>query len=462
MAVTTRTRSFDDDFAEEIVAEAMRSKDFMRTASRVLGARHFTTRELEWVFTVAKETWGIHRELATPSVFKIRADREFSKREDRDVRLALVVKLFRRTTTFSATALDELRRFLMAVEYSEAMKKSLSAYKAGDIDAAMVPMHEMIKGHVRPTSYEVVDWIEEFPERQRARKHAREHPEEHIVIPTGLDKLDRVIGGVGPCEFGLVMGTTGKGKSIFLTHLGFQAISHGFRTLHLSLEMGSGLVATRYDARWTGYLHRQLKRWDLSAEDEERLMKRFERDKHRFRRRLRIVSMPVRSCDITVVRGAVEEFKREYGGIDLLLIDSPDHMKSLSGFREMRHQQADVYWEVKDLLDSEKIPGWGSCHAGKQAARGTATAEDAAESYDKSRIADIVLTINNPSVRRRAVEVEGEIEGEESTTAVGDLELFLAKNRDGEGRVRVPLNTEFARMLIREAKELEELAEEAA
>lgn len=449
-----KARAFDEDFAEEIVAAALKSPDFMRHAARTLGTRHFASRELDWVFGVAREVWLEHRELPTPSVFKARAAREFAKDSDRRARLALVVKVFKREPRFSTTALDELRRFLLSVDYSSAMKKSLEAYRKGDVDGAILPVHELMKTHVRPSSYEVVDWIEDFPERQAARKRRRDHPDEHVLIPTGLPRLDRVLGGLGPRELGIVMGTTGRGKSIFATHLGFQGISHGYRVLHLSLEMGSELVATRYDARWTGYLHRQLKRFDLSREDEERLERRFARDKAKFARRLRIVSMPVRSCDITVVRGAVDEFKRDFGGVDLLIFDSPDHMKSLSGYRELRHQQADVYWEVKDLIDSEHIPCWATMHAGKQAARGTATAEDAAESYDKSRIADVVVSLNAPSVRRRTVEVEGEDAPDAPPTA--DMDLYLAKHRDGEGFVRIPLSTEFARMLIREAEEIEE------
>ena len=445
--------TFDETFAEEIVASALKHPDIMREAATMLGASHFTSRELAWVFKIAKETWDEHRELPTPALFVSRARREMPDEDTHSTYLALTLKLYRQEPLAISTAIDELRRFNLSVKFSSAVKAGLEFYKTGDIDEALKPLKELVGETAKHEQCEVCDWMEEFPQRMERRRYERDNPEKHARIMTNLPRLDRVLGGLGPRELGAIMGTTGRGKSIFATHLGFSAIWSGKRVLHLSLEMSSSLVATRYDSRWTGYLHKELKRCDLTEEDEEQLASVYERDKRRFFKRLRIVSTPIRGCDISLVQGIIDDFIRDFGGIDLLIFDSPDHMRSGSGYRELRQQQAASYWDVKNLIDNLGIPCWVTMQAGRQAVRGTATTEDVAESYDKSRILDVVLSLNAPKSHGRSVEIEGEEDAFEHTTP--NLVLYLAKNRDGEGFVEVPLIADFSRMLIREVEDIE-------
>jgi len=112
---------------------------------------------------------------------------------------------------------------------------------------------------------------------------------------------------------------------------------------------------------------------------------------------------------------------------------------------------------VKGWAEEDDISIWGTMQAGKQAAGRIATTEDASEAYEKSRIADTVLSVNRPESKTRAtpkVEVgeDREDEGDEIAIATkSDVELFLTKYRDGESQIRIPLETDLARMMLKDA-----------
>lgn len=461
---------FDVAFEEQIIARSMRDPDYMRTSSRLVSRKHLTTPQHEWVWKVARETWDEHRELPTPKIFMVRAKRDFEDEDEVLAHMKLVTRLFRTEPDHAGTALEELRRFVSSVSIGDALERTLKAYEKGDVDSAMEPLRELVRGEVRATAATTIDWIEDFEHRQEERKYRRDHPESYVSIPTGIKRLDAIIDGTRLGEFGMVMGTTGRGKSIFMTHLGWHAINRGYRVLHMSLEMKAELVSARYDSRWTGMVHKKFKRYDFTSEEEEKIERKLKRAKLQFKKKLRIVSVPVRSCDMTVVRTTFEQAREEMGGCELLLLDSADHVRSLGNFREQRHAAADVYWDVKDFLENEDVAGWTTTHAAKEYAGRIAGAEAAAESYDKARIVDTIVSLNQPTRGRSgatSVEADTSEDAEpparpERVVRAPDLELFLAKHRDGEGKIRIPLDTDLSRMLIREAEREEREEEDAA
>ena len=57
--------------------------------------------------------------------------------------------------------------------------------------------------------------------------------------------------------------------------------------------------------------------------------------------------------------------------------------------------------DVKDFLENEDVAGWTTTHAAKEYVARIAGAEAAAESYDKARIVDTILSLNQPTRGRR-------------------------------------------------------------
>lgn len=449
--------TFDLAFEEELLAQCLHDTEFLKAAFRLLEAHHFSTPQLSWVWVQISECWKSFAERTTVKLFVSRAERDFSDIDDQRTVLEIVLKLFRLKPISPRASLAELQRFVRFVNLQVAMENAVKDLHDGKVDDAFASLRRATLQDLRPRAYKVARWIEEFDDRQRERKHRKEHPEEYTSIPTGLRRLDGAISGMRAGELGLVVGTTGRGKSIFLGHLGYHAILSSYGVVHFSLEMPVHQVAARYDSRFTSLAHKKFKAFDFTMEELRLIDARLGKMRKALSGRLQIVSMPLRRCDIHAIRNAIEEVRSEMP-VHMIIVDSGDHMQSSTKWDSKRLEQAEVYWDLKTLAEEESLVIWSSTQAGREWESRTAGAEAVSESYDKARIADVILTLNAPKDERSRSK-GGSSDDVEDESAVSEsksrMEVFLAKYRDGESKVRIPLDPDFTTMMIRESEEEE-------
>lgn len=451
--------SLDIGFEEEVLARSIRDTNYLKRAARILDVHHFGTKHHGWIWQQIRDVWDTYREPTTGKMIVVRAKRDFDDEDIRAPYLELARKLYKRKPKAASSALDELSRFVRVVNAQIALEKSATALEKGKIDDVYSTMRTVSQRDLRPREYTRIKWIEEFDERQAERKHRREHPDEYTSIPTGLKKLDSIITGIQLGELGLVLGTTGRGKSIMLNNLAYSAIKVGYDVAYFGFEMPARQIAMRQDARWLGMNYRKFKEYDFLPSELRDIGRRLKRMRGRFKDRFQIFSMPVRSADINTVRGALEDAYIEDGfKPKLLLFDSADHMNPTGKSESFRLDQANVYWGCKGLAEEDGYAIWSSTHAGKEFVTRIATAEAASESYDKGRISDIMVSLNEPKKHSRATKVvDGDDDDEEpeSESELGTrgryMELYLAKYRDGASKLSIPLDVEMERMLISEA-----------
>jgi len=470
---------FDLGFEEQVVAKALQDEDFIRSAHTVLIGEHFVSKQHGWIWDAIRENWRKHRERMTPKLLLERANRDFKRDEDKVPVLEVAMRLFKLKVTTAASSLDVVKRFARFSELQGTLEASIDELAKGNIDKAEGLIRQVSTSGTLPTrGIHCIRWMEEFNDRLEESKQKRMHPEKHVCVKTGIAGLDNIIDGLQGGELGLVIGSTGRGKSITLNHLGYQGVIRGNYVLHVSLEMPAPQVAMRYDTRFIGMLHRKFKTYDFTPQELDEIAIRVNRMRRRLENRLKIVSLPVRRCDMNAIRELLEQTNAELadgakgnGGapkrVQLLIIDSADHIRGNTKYDQMRLEQADVYWDLKGLSTEEGVPIWTSTQAGKEWEEKQITRTGAAsESYDKERIADVVVTINPKKSRTRASAIddtEPEAEappiapmGPSTATSqpqgrIVGMDMFLVKYRDGESRVKIPLETDFSRMLIREA-----------
>lgn len=476
---TSATPSFDIEFEDAVLGQCLRDDGYLRRAVRICNAHHFGTKEHAWVWKVTAEHWAKFRERPHVKIIIHRARADFRKEDERKLYLTLVARLIKAKPSGPKAALDHLHKFVRHVTLQLALERGAEALEKGDLEAA----EKATAGASRMASVERnwthVRWIEEFGERQAARKYEREHPELFKIIPTGLTRLDKALGGgIRKGEVGLIMGTTGRGKSILESNIVHYGVSRKFPFASFAFEMPARQVAARHDSRWSAIQYDKFKSFDFAPSELRELEGRLKKALKAYANLLHIISMPVRSADIRTVRAALDDLRDEHDFVpDCVVLDSADHLKAVDqSLDSFRLQQAEVYWSVKEMAEELGIAVWTTTHAGKEWAVQIATSEATSESYDKARIADIILSINDPNAkdprrRRKTVEIvddddtaepeePAEVRGfDDEAAARRAMELYLAKYRDGLSKLRLPLDCDFSRMLIREKRE--ETVEEA-
>jgi len=449
---------FSIEFEEEVLASCLAVQEYLAQAAPVLRSHHFATKHHAWIWGAIEEAWE-RKELVHGKALIKKCKREFSP-EDGKPYLELYRKLLKLKPKSPKTALKELTEFVRYVMLQAAMEDAVKDLKGGKVDEAYGKVGEVIRSSPAEREYETIEWVDEFEARQAERKHRRDHPELYPIIPTGFPTIDRAIRGIQMPEIGIVMGTTGKGKSIFLNRLGWAAAKRGYGVLHVPVEMPGEQVAQRYDTIFMNRKYDDFKFYDFKDEDLAVMKRRLEKNRKRFKNMLTIAKMPLKRVDADMVARCIQAEREAGKDIKLIILDSADHFKPRRSYREKRVEHAEVYWEVKCMADELGVAVWTSTHAGREWASKIATAEASAESYDKSRIVDIIFTLNEPEEKSRSKTVvvsygaedepEDDEDGAEDGIKTPRLQLFVAKYRDGKSKFTVELEYDFARMMIRE------------
>lgn len=441
----------DIEFERDVVARALRDAAFARQASGVLDDGDFSTPHLAWMWGCVKDVLAKHGELMTPAAFKAIAGRDYPDAQRRLPYLKEISSSYRRDASSAKVALEEMVRFRRFARLSDGMMNAAKKLEEGDVDEAEREVRQVLAKSVDKSGWTSLAWAEDFEARQAERLRLALNPEEARRIPTGITSLDKILrGGAGPGELCEVMATTNKGKSIFLVNVGYAAIMRGFRTVYFTLEMTASQQATRFDSRFTFHLYDRFHTADWTEEERTKMRARFERQK-KFTKNLRIVGLPMNATP-SMLRSALDEAKDVLGGVDLIEIDSLDHMLPDVIHRETRINHTEIYKFGKQLAQDEMCALWSSVHAGREWEKKVATTAAAGESYDKSRLADVQVSINDGGAgsRRRAVVSDG-TEGDEDPTPA--LKGFVPKNRDGRARVEFAIEADLARMLMRDPED---------
>jgi len=445
---------FDIDFEEVILARCIRDQNFLKKAAPLLEAHHFGSRQHSWVWKSIKHIWETYREKPNGKLIVMRAKHDFPKEEELKVHLQLIQKIARKRGSTASASLGELEQFVRAVNAQRVLEESAKELEKGKIDKAWDILNRASREDVKPKNYQALKWIEEFEERQRERRFRAEHPEAIARIPTGFKRLDNLLGGgleVG--ELGLVVGTTGKGKSVMLTNLAYWGAASGYPTVYFTLEMPARQIAQRFDSRWSSYDYNKFKRYDFKPSELRRIESKKKFAMKKFSDKLMIVESPVRKTKVEDLERILDDLSDDYGFVPkLVIVDSGDHMSPARKYDSYRLEQSDVYWNLSRVAQSG-YGLWSSVQAGKEYSEKLAHAEAVSESYDKARIASLVISLNVPDKKTRSTKVTIDSDDEDDDEPIVDgkyMELFVGKYRDGEDKVSIPVDAQFARMYIKE------------
>lgn len=247
-----------------------------------------------------------------------------------------------------------------------------------------------------------------------------------LRLPTGVKELDAEIDGGMPCGgLSVVVGSSGAGKSVFVTHATAANVRQGALCAYATLELPAGIVLARINSNLTGIPINSL----LNGKMDDA------------RQRLEAIpnlgpcvvkDFPARATTNEDVFDWARQIEDKYGRrIDLLVFDMFDHITA-------KVKDANSY-EIGRVVSTGQIQ-WAKANRsvvlsavhskGRNETKSTGRKRkldlgDVADSIYRVRNADLVLTLNN----------------DESNEEVS---IHVAKHRLGKARMVVgPLPTGF-------------------
>ena len=301
---------------------------------------------------------------------------------------------------------------------------------AGDIENSGVSVDEAIdklyekaqdiKAKSLVQRYEVIDWLDDFENRQERRLFEKTHPELRKALHFGIPMIDMTVPrGIGIGEMFSVAAKTGIGKSIMLDHVGLFAIYQGLNVTQIITENSIDQTATRYDSRATGVPYDDFKTYNFDGE-KSRLIHQAESSFEMLRdavdARLKIAKCEVNntsSADILEIINGLEKVGHK---TDVLLVDSPELMKSVGKYESTRLEKAAVYYELLALVDKYKMIGGVSTQLTRDASDTTSGPEALSEAYEKARLLAYIFFLSQTQKQKM----------------LGELTWRMVKARDAE------------------------------
>ena len=227
--------------------------------------------------------------------------------------------------------------------------------------------------------------------------------QEADLIRTGIPHLDAMLdGGIARGELGVFLAPPKRGKTTTLINVGFGALTavHRYNVAHYSLEMDQDKVSRRYDDRLMG------DRVKFRRSDPERYATALgTRIRRAVRGKLFVKSYATRSASVSKIRSHLSLLAARGFRPDLILVDYADIMKPERRLGEMRHEQAGIYEDLRQLAGEFNAAVW----TGSQASRGALekeiiTIDDFAEAFEKAAIVDAAIAFcqtNDERIERR-------------------------------------------------------------
>ena len=308
------------------------------------------------------------------------------------------------------TALD----FCKKQKLKEAMIKSVKLLQNSSFDEIAEEINSALKlGADNNFGY---DYIKDFEERFIYRPR---HP-----VTSGWDHIDEICeGGLGQGELGVVIAPTGAGKSMALVHLGAEAIKSGKNVVHYTLELGSTVIASRYDSCMT-----KVPLKELPAFKEMIYEKVKDLDA-----RLIVKEYPTKSASPATIKSHLEKLRQRGISIDTIIVDYGDLLRPSIIRKEKRHELETIYEDLRAIAQEYECPLWTASQTNRSGLNAEViTMESISEAFNKCFVADFICTIS------RTVEDKVDNGGR----------MFVAKNRNGPDGLVFPMKIDTSNVQL--------------
>lgn len=329
----TDSPMFTDEYQAKVLSYMLHNTDFCDVAKNHLQVEHFNNKVLQWFFTRLASS-PHHLTETTLKEELIKAAKGKSIKDDEIGEFVKTFDIVRSRSIPSEQDYirDKLGSFIKAQSIKKAMLDSvtdLTKQEKWDEIVTVVQDAVSVGFDIDDLGINYFDSVADRVVQRATEKHDRK-------IRTGIPELDNLTyGGIKNGQVGMIVGGTGRGKSIFLQWLGRTAILEGKNVVYFTFELGADDIAARYDSMFA-----QIRPQELNDYQEE-VVREVTRHNQVYGKNLIIKHFPADSASIHTLKDFCRRLS--HAGIvpDLILVDYLDLMKSHRTYNDV-HAETDA------------------------------------------------------------------------------------------------------------------------
>lgn len=433
----TFTKDFSLEFQRKILRLLIGNPNFLLSAKDVLRYEYFSTDIMQWCFKKIVEYHEKYQKVITETVFA-NLITEFAKTSTESDILTYVKEInliFQLQIQEEEYIIQKVEEWIKRNLFARYCKTSVFFFNKGDVDRSF---EEMTKGlqKIQQISFNPPQrsiFFQETTERIFKRNTQIETGDNKFS--TGMLELDTLTnGGLGRGELGVVVGGSGSGKSICLTHIGGHNIKWAKKVLHFQLEGTPRQCEDRYEAKLLDHEYKKVVRNDV-PQDKYKIYNYFDSNSL-------VIRFLCEHYDYSVleIEKEITELKAMNFVPDLIIIDYADLLKPRTkSLAENGYlAQMEVFGDLKTLAMRYNCVIWTASQV-TRAPKGTLPEKDTtflwtrhnlADCFDKVRKCDLLITLNLTDEEQKARR----------------MRIYVDKYRDDERGQIFNINTNYANM----------------
>ena len=375
MATLNKLNAYGNAFQIKVLGALLTQRDFLLNIADSLDSEYFESQAHKWIIEYIIKYFNQYHTYPTIETLAI----EIKKIDNEVLRISLTDSIREAYKMSDVSDLEwvekEFSDFCKNQQMKKAIMTSVDLLNLGDYDGIRGLINDAMKageekniGHIYETDVE-----------SRYRKDDRN------VIPFPWKTFNELTqGGYGKGDLVLLFGNPGGGKSWGVIAMGAYAAALGFNVVHYTLELSEGYVGKRYDAVFSGV---DVDKLDNHRNDVNEAIAKI-------KGKIVIKEYAPKRASLDTIEAHLQqlEHQNEFKP-DMIIIDYLDLLRT-KGRKERKDEIDDVYTDAKGMAKELGIPVISPSQANRTGAdKDILQAENAAGSYDKIMIGDIIISL---------------------------------------------------------------------
>lgn len=259
-----------------------------------------------------------------------------------------------------------------------------------------------------------------------ARLAQRDQRDEVRRLSTGIPELDAMMyGGLKNKQMGLVVGGSGRGKSIFLEWLARVGVLLGQQVVYYTLELSQEDIADRFDSLFCHIKPQELKSMNQKVYEELHTYH------GKFGNSLIIKEYPEDEASINTIKAHYKQLASIGVKPGLVIIDYLDLMKPHRHYHDINQEQAAIAKACRGMTKEFNTRVWSALQLNRGGmVQETPDESGLAGSISRMYTADaLIIMAQNKDEREDNI-----------------MRLFIKKNRNGPSERQIKIATDFEHM----------------
>jgi len=362
-------------FQVKVLHSLLKNKKFILNIRDVIIPSYFENQAHQWLVKEALQYFDEFHSIPTLDFLKI----EVKKLDNEVLKTAIVDQLkevYKMVNDDQEYVEQEFSSFCKNQALKNALLKSVDLLADGMFDDIRLQIDRALKaGQDKNVGHEYLKDVE-----------SRYKEEDRKVIPTPWPIInERLMGGLGGGDFGLIFGSPGGGKSWTMVALGAHAVKLGLNVVHYTLELPESYIGKRYDAH---FINQPV---NVIHTHKEKINKYLENLKGT----LTIKEYSPGQATMSTLESHIQKVTDMGYPPDMVIIDYVDLLKSTLNSKDEKDKLDNTYIATKALARDLNIPVWSVSQVNRAGARDEVVEGDkAAGSYNKMMITDFCMSLS--------------------------------------------------------------------